>query len=274
MESGENTRHDDPSPNSLNKIAAPRLAGVVFSEESATNATRTLFLREVERATPEVLEQLRDRVWPEYSKASTAIQRTSYAPVSIFFPSQSATRNKAVVDCAKAMVDWAKDVRLIHGDGPPNWIVQQVETTLQIWTRHPDWVSERPGWLIFVGQQMERRRPQDYLIEFPQFTWYWLYGYESAWDAKKRILGEVTNLVDRRLAEMKVAIDTLPRVPTKSKPEHFTWTVLHQIKGVHLKDLADQSRVSPATVKNAVMGLKKRLGISLPKGRPKRNSID
>jgi DNA-directed RNA polymerase specialized sigma24 family protein len=74
------------------------------------------------------------------------------------------------------------------------------------------------------------------------------------------------------LAETEKAIKELPRVPTKSKPEHFTWTVLHQIRGVPLKDLAEHDGIALATVKNAVMGLKARLGIGLPKGRPKRKS--
>jgi DNA-directed RNA polymerase specialized sigma24 family protein len=126
--------------------------------------------------------------------------------------------------------------------------------------------------LILGGNKWEQRRPQDYLIELPQFTWYWLHGSESKQEARKRILDAVAKIVDARLAEMEKAIKELPRVPTKSKPEHFTWTVLHQIRGVPLKDLAEHDGIALATVKNAVMGLKARLGIGLPKGRPKRKS--
>ena len=134
MDSGQSTKHHHPAPI---KVRAPRLAGIQFSEDSVTNELRTLFLREVERATPEVLEKLRQKVWPEYIKAYEAIQQSGFTPTSVLFPSRSADRQKTVVDCSKAVVDWAKEVRLLYGDGPPTWVVQQVETTLQIWTRHP-----------------------------------------------------------------------------------------------------------------------------------------
>ena len=267
MDSGPSTKHHDPAPI---KVRAPRLAGIQFSEDSVTNELRTLFLREVERATPEVLEKLRQKVWPEYIKAYEAIQQSGFTPTSVLFPSRSAARQKAVVDCSKAVVDWAKEVRLLYGDGPPTWVVQQVETTLQIWTRHPDWMSKGARWWLLGGYKWERRRPQDYLIELPHFTWYWPYGYESARDAKKRILDAVTKIVNARLDEMKKAIKELPRVPTKSRPEHFTWAVLHQIRGVRFEDLAKQSGVALATVKNVVTALKAEIGISLPKGRPKK----
>src|ERR1022692_1373128 len=80
MDSGPSTKHHDPAPI---KVRAPRLAGIQFSEDSVTNELRTLFLREVERATPEVLEKLRQKVWPEYIKAYEAIQQSGFTPTRL-----------------------------------------------------------------------------------------------------------------------------------------------------------------------------------------------
>src|ERR1022692_1978701 len=112
MDSGPSTKHHHPAPI---KVRAPRLAGIQFSEDSVTNELRRLFLHEVERATPEVLEKLRQKVWPEYIKAYDAIQHGGFSPTSVFFPSQSAARQEAVVDCSKAVAEWAKEVRLLYG---------------------------------------------------------------------------------------------------------------------------------------------------------------
>src|ERR1039457_1060578 len=84
-------KHHDPAPI---KVRAPRLAGIQFSEDSVTNELRTLFLREVERATPEILEKLRQKVWPEYIKAYEAIQQSGFTPTSVLFPSRSASSPK------------------------------------------------------------------------------------------------------------------------------------------------------------------------------------
>lgn len=134
----------------------------------------------------------------------------------------------------------------------------------------PAVMSKGARWWLLGGYKWERRPPQDYLIELPHFTWYWPYGYESARDARKRIIDAVTKIVNARLDEMKKATEELPRVPTKSRPEHFTWTVLHQIRGVRFEDPAEQSGVALATVKNVVTALNAEIGISLPKARPKK----
>jgi hypothetical protein len=258
MENGESTKHHDPTSA---KVRAPRLAAVQLSKDLVTHGLRTRFLREIESAAPEVLDKLRDNVWPEYIKAFDATQKAAM-PTSFFFrPGWPALQ--------KAVVDWAKEVHLLHRGGPPIWVVQQVETTLEIWTRHPDWMSKGEHWFMGAAYKIPRR-PDGFLIELPQFTWNWEHGYESARSAKKRIIAEISELLDVRLAQMQKVIDDLPRMPAKRERNHFTWTVLHQIKKTPFKDLAGQYNVSSTTVKNAVMALKAEIGISLPKGRPKK----
>lgn len=260
--------NDQGRKNRVPTVRVPRLAARQFTKDAVTNELRGLFFREIERCTPEVIEKLRDKVLPLYIKAYDAIQQAGSISNSVFFPSQCATRQESVADCTKAVVDWAKEVRLLHGNGPPNWVVEQAEATLQVWARNPNSVVAR--WLIIGVSKWEQRRPQDYLVELPQFTWHWIYGYESKRQARKRILHEVAKIVDTRLTEMEEAVKAMPRLPTKSKPEHLTCTVLNQIRGVRLEDLAKQFGVQPTTLRNAVMLLKARLGIGLPKGRPKK----
>jgi hypothetical protein len=259
MDSGESTEHHDPTPT---KVRAPRLAAVQLNKDLVTNGLRTLFLREVEHAAPEVLEKLRAKVWPEYIKAYDATQRGGFTPTSVFGQSQWPALQQA-------LAEWAEDVRLIHRGGPPRWVVQQVETTLEIWTRHPEWLSKGVHWFMGTAYRIPRR-PEAFLIKLPQATWHWEHGYESARSAKKRIIAEVGELLDVRLAQMQKVIDELPRMPAKRERRHFIWTVLHQIKKTSFEDLAAQYNASSTTVKNAVMALKAEIGISLPKGRRKK----
>jgi hypothetical protein len=65
--------------------------------------------------------------------------------------------------------------------------------------------------------------------------------------------------------------DRLPRVTNKLRHKHVRWAVLHQIRRVKFHELAALDGVCETTVRNEVTTLKKRIGIGLPKGRP-RNS--
>lgn len=168
-----------------------------------------------------------------------------------------------------------QDVRLLHRGKLPNWILKQVEVTLHLWARRPDLFSKSLSWGFVGGYSMDGVKPSHdfFLIELPQFAWYWEQGTEDIESAKQRIMETVGEIVDKRLGEMKQVIENLPRVPNKRRREHFTWTVLHQVRGDTFKELAAKWHVSTATVKNEVTRLKSSLGISLPKGRRRKNSI-
>jgi DNA-binding NarL/FixJ family response regulator len=116
---------------------------------------------------------------------------------------------------------------------------------------------------------MERMpSPKDFVIELPSYKWDWR--FESAEATKKYIMDGVRDIVNRRFDEMQKIIEKLPRTPNKRRPEHYTWVVQHQVQGISFQAIAGRFNVSPATVKNEVMELKKLLGLSLPKGRRRR----
>src|ERR1035438_6900371 len=102
MDDGDSVKHGDPIPN---KIRAPRLAGIVLSEDSVKHSLRTVFFREIERATPEVLEKLRDNVWPQYAEAYHAALQNRMTPTGGFVQFQWPSKLQ------QAVAAWAKEVR-------------------------------------------------------------------------------------------------------------------------------------------------------------------
>ncbi len=260
MDHNELTKRNDSVPLI---VPSRKYANVRFSDPAVVDEMRTLFIREIEVTAPEVLEKLRDSVWPEYSSAYNAAKQpgTKESSVMVLF---RWPRSLQI-----AVLAWAKDVRLLHNGKPSGWVLQQVEVTLQVWTRHPDWLSKNLHWFFVGGYSVEHKGRSRALfsIELPTFIWDWEQGFENKRSARQRIMEKVGEIVNRRLGEMEQALRNLPQVPNKRRPEHFAWTVLHQVRGVELQELATSYGVSCATVKNEVMALKARLGIGLPKGR-------
>jgi hypothetical protein len=225
---------------------------------------RSRFLREIVDTAPEVLEKLRDDVLPEYIKAYNIARPPDVKgdQAIVLFRWSPSLRG--------TIVSWAKGVRLLHNGKPPDWILAQVDETLQVWIRHPEWFVKRLSWGYTGGYRMERRPPDISIVELPTFKWDWEGDFEDKKSAKLRIMEAVCEIVDTRLEEIERDLKSLPRVPHTRSPERFTWTVLHQVRGNSLKVIAAQWNVSAATVKNVVTKLKKELEIGLPKGRPKR----
>jgi hypothetical protein len=237
------------------KAPRSRHAGIRLSDAERVDDLRVLFLGAIEVAAPEVLEKLRDAVLPEYVKAVEAAD----PPAGILL------RSRWPPALRTAILKWATDVRLLDGSKPPDWILAQVETTLWFWTQLRD-PLRRLSWGMSGGYSWVRRSESPFSVKLPE-TWYWEPAIESIESAKRRIMRDVDQMVGQRLAAIMETIKTLPRLPNKRGPDHFAWTVLHQIRGSRLGDIAKQSNVSHLTVKNAVMALKAGIGISLPKGR-------
>jgi hypothetical protein len=242
----------------------PNFANVRFSHVGVVADLRGQFLREVETTAPEVLERLRDNVWPEYAKAYHASVHSGENILSVLNRSRWSQSLQVVV------IEWIHEFRLLHGRNPPEWILSQMESTLSTWTRHPSLVSGAPGWVWLGGQTMERTpSPEDFVISLGTYKWDWRHGRESADEARNLILKEIRDIVNRRFVEMLALITLLPRAPNKRRPEHFTWLVQHQIQRMTFQDIADRSHVEPITVKNEVTDLKKLIGLSLQRGRPR-----
>jgi hypothetical protein len=260
MDHNEHTKKNDSEPP---KVRSRKYANILSSDDAVVDEMRSSFVREIAVTSPEVLEKLRDSVWPEYIKAyNAAMQNGAYK-------SSDVVRFGWPQSLQIAVLAWAKDVRLLHDGKPPDWVLAQVEVTLWLWTQHPERFSKHLCWGFVGGYSADRKRRSQspFLIELPQFTWHWVQGFEDKRSAKQRIMKTVGEIVDRRLREMEQTLGNLPRLQNKRRPEHFTWTVLHQVRGVQVQELATSYGVSCATVKNEVMALKARLGIGLPKGR-------
>jgi hypothetical protein len=266
MDHGERTEENDSAPP---KTRRPKYANSRLSAAAVVDELRTQFIQEIVATTPEVLEKLRDSVWPKYIEAYNAAKQPGANE------DNGLVRFRWPEPLQAAVLNWAKDIRLLHRGKVPNWILKQVEVTLHLWARLPDLFSKRLHWGFTGGYSADGVKPvpDPFLIELPQFTWYWEQGTEDIESTKQRIMETVGEIVDKRLGEMKQVIENLPRVPNKRRREHFTWTVLHQVRGDTFTELAAKWNVSSATVKNEVMMLKASLGISLPKGRQRKNSI-
>lgn len=240
----------------------PNFTNVRLSAAGVVADLRGQFLREVETTAPEVLESLRDNVLPEYAKAYDASVQSGENVLSVL------NRSRWSQSLRTAIIEWIRKYRLLRGRHPPEWILSQMESTLSTWTRHPSLVSDPPGWVWVGGQTMERTpSPEQFLITLPTYKWDWRLTRESADEARNRILEEIRDAVDLRFKEMQSLIAPLPRVPNKRRPEHFTWAVQHQVKGMTFEEIGKLSYVAPTTVKNEVTDLKKLIGLSLPRGR-------
>jgi hypothetical protein len=262
MDDGKLAKGNDRNDQSPPRARSLKYANIRSNNEAVLDEQRSHFIREIEGTAPEVLEKLRDSVLPEYINAYNAAKDSGaqQSRTMVRFPWPDSLQI--------AVLTWAKDVRLLHKGKLPDWVLAQADVTLWLWTRRPDLLSNSLRWCFTGGYSAERRTPSNsFVIEVPTFTWHWQQGCENKTSAKQRIMEAVGEIVDQRLDEMEQILENLPRVPAKRAPEHFTWTVLHQIRGVRLQDIAAQSGVAAATVKNEVLRLKRRLGISLPKGR-------
>ena len=251
------------------RISSRKYAKVRFSDPAVVDEMRTLFIREIEVTAPEVLEKLRDDVWPEYISAYNAAKQPGTNETNAL------VRFTWPPSLLIAVLAWAKEVRLLHKGKPPSWVLEQLDVTLHHWTRYPDLVSKSPRWILVGGYSAENRgQVHDvFSIELPKFVWQWAHGFEDKNSAKRRIMKTVGEIVDKRLGEMEQVLGRMPQLPNKRRPEHFTWTVLNQVQGVELQELARTYKVAYATVKNEVMALKNSIGISLPKGRRPRGKV-
>ena len=253
-------RRDGSDAQPPNLKTTSKYSHVRLSDESIVEELRAHFIREIERTAPEVLQKLLDRVLPTYREACHAID-----PPGVAF-----LRHKWPKPLRLAVMSWAKEVRLLHKGQLPAWVLSQIECTLWVWFQHPEWFVKRLGWGFLGGQSGYSAEhmavpPGTFQITLPQHEWHWEGESLSSW--KSEIMSEISDFVDTRLFKIQQVLEGLPKGPKKHNSKHFTWTVLHQVRGVTFEDLAKEYKATLAEVKNPVMALKKRIGISLPKGR-------
>jgi hypothetical protein len=91
--------------------------------------------------------------------------------------------------------------------------------------------------------------------------------YETNAEFEKRVYSTFEEIVRPQLEKLSRRIAELPAVPHKRRPEHYTWTVLHQIRRLNFERIADEFNMDPVSVRNEVTDLKRQIGLNLPRGR-------
>lgn len=268
--------------------------GPYAPREHVRKQARRHFLEAVRRVAPEVLEDLREQVFPlaqelvrlglEPARLGT-IGGTLYGAAHGHIPWKAAlplerehdeALNRAVARLGEGLLAWARRYRLAE-----HWIFDAATATLVYWLGAPR-ARERLAWryhvwLFWWGKLPAPRR----WFEYPAWDPTGMSGgMPVPWEQyKKRVLERFERELEAHRREMLRLIEERGWEPTpeKREPVHFDWLALRVVRGMKPAEIAaryadEDGRPDEGTVRKVTRDLARLVGIRIPArpGRPSR----
>lgn len=231
-----------------------------WDKEGVTDELRATFMREIENSAPEVLIELRDKVWPLYRKVAHPSLVGAYIR-----PCDWPEGLRA------AVLEFGRRHNLVYSGRVPDWVVEQFAFTLGFWTAHPEVTDDKKLKWWLRGGYSGMRRVEPLVVELRVQVERSI--YETDAEFATRLTGALEKIVRPRLKTLRRRIAKMPVVPLKRRIEHYRWVVLHQIRHWSFERIANQFHVAPESVKNEVAELKGPIGLNLPPGRPRKRIL-
>ena len=210
------------------------------SQSQRTRHARFLFLEAIQAKAPEVLQVLRDEIYP-LAKATAA--RAPYGANLLLLDAHTVRSSPHFADLAAALWGWLDDFGL-----DADWMFKVAVGTLNLWA-----FSERDladGDEELLAELEWDFQPLTYQPVIPSELRRFVFTH-GGWDATARLRSEFEAEVRADFEEalndyLSTMEERLGRIPGLQKttekrvPEHFEWLVLRQCRGWTYRNIAEE----------------------------------
>ncbi len=273
---------------------------------TAVAVAQNRFLLAVQELCPQVLHDLKSRVFPVYTDAAEKLTSVSGASGAFSLP---ALRNFQLLErdapsVAKTLREWGDRYNLVgieadkadderrtaaKGDQWPEivqlrtlWLLQATTETLFAWFRFPSSYPE-PKWVnppvAVFPEQPDLRSPsqRQRLVCFESTDWDFESG-ESLSAFRRRVHEALDEVLDHHIEQRRQWRAERYGLPPEVRHEdiHFDWLAQYQVSGWSAREIAAQyntepnKRVETVTVQKRVESLARFIRLKLRSGRPRK----
>lgn len=231
---------------------------------------RSIFLAVIEEVAPEVLEALRNDVYPRYIELGP-----------LFSPRDL---NEVPGELREALEKWASQFSI-----SAEWVLEQALATLDLWRQYPDMLEWEPlEWgCIDVGEGFWTPKPPD---PIGTFKFAWDPAAETRARARERIQKAFAEALEEYLNRIEAFFEAHPdgwrraiekRARDQDQTRHFRWLAYYLVKGWSYAEIARaenpgadedyEAVLESKVIQKAVRDTAELIGIELPdrRGRPR-----